>query len=147
MDQSTVYATEIFLRDELAKATLKVTALEDDVANLTKFKEDLITNSNKIHDRYTRLQDAIKSWTREEFRNEDITDKQARELALIGDFTLSQNYDVSVTVEHTFTICVEPGESIDDVLNEIEFSATSYGSELMNDDANVVDTNYDEVDY
>jgi hypothetical protein len=52
-----------------------------------------------------------------------------------------------MTVDHTFTICVESGEDIDDILSTIEFNVNSYHVELMNEDSNVVDTNYDEVDY
>ena len=140
MDQTVTLATEAFLRDELAKATLRVGQLEESHARLAQRDINTAAELNTI-------KEALKNWTREEFRNEGISSDQAHQLSKIGDFTLSQNYDVTMTVEHTFTICVESGEDIDDVLNEIEFSANSYHAELMNDDSNVVDSNWEEVDY
>jgi len=140
MDQTIVLATEAFLRDELAKATSRVSQLEESHARLAQRDMNTAAELNTI-------KESLKDWTREEFRNENLSAEQAHQLSKIGDFTLSQNYDVTMTVEHTFTICVESGEDIDDVLNAIEFSANSYHAELMNDDANVVDSNWDEVDY
>lgn len=140
MDQTTVLATEAFLRDELAKATLRISQLEESHARLAQRDMNTAAALNTI-------KEELKDWTREEFRNENLSAEQAHQLSKIGDFTLSQNYDVTMTVEHTFTICVESGEDIDDVLNAIEFSANSYHAELMNDDANVVDSNWEEVDY
>ena len=140
------YATESYLRDELAKATLKISQLEDDKKVMTTFREDLIVNSNKIHERLTRIQDSLKSWTRGQLRDELITTDQAYDLAQIGDFTLSQSYDVTVTVEHTFMVDVEPGEDIDDVIGTLNFSVDSYHTSLMNEDYSIVETNYDECD-
>jgi len=140
MDQTIVLATEAFLRDELAKATSRVSQLEESHARLAQRDMNTAAELNTI-------KESLKDWTREEFRNENLSAEQAHQLSKIGDFTLSQNYDVTMTVEHTFTICVESGEDIDDVLNAIEFSANSYHAELMNDDANVVDSNWEEVDY
>jgi len=140
MDQTIVLATEAFLRDELAKATSRVSQLEESHARLAQRDMNTAAALNTI-------KEELRDWTREEVRNENLSAEQAHQLSKIGDFTLSQNYDVTMTVEHTFTICVESGEDIDDVLNAIEFSANSYHAELMNDDANVVDSNWEEVDY
>jgi hypothetical protein len=134
------YATETFLRDELAKATLRITQLEESHARLAQRDMNTAAALN-------RLKEDLKDWTRSELNEENISMEQAQALAKIGDFTLSQNYDVTMTVDHTFTICVESGEDIDDILSTIEFNVNSYHVELMNEDSNVVDTNYDEVDY
>lgn len=146
MDQNVNYETEIFLRDSLAKATLKATKLEDDLATANKFKEDLIASSNKLHALYEKLQDELKSWTRNELSAEDITVEQAQALATIGKFNLTQCYDVTVVVEHSFSIELEAGDHIDDVLNTLDFSADSYHTTLDNQDYSIVETNYDECD-
>lgn len=140
MDQTIVLATEAFLRDELAKATSRVSQLEESHARLAQRDMNTAAVLNAIKEN-------LKDWTRSELSEENISMEQAQALAKIGDFTLSQNYDVTMTVDHTFTICVESGEDIDDVLSTIEFNVNSYHVELMNEDSNVVDTNYDEVDY
>jgi hypothetical protein len=146
MDQTVNYETEIFLRDSLAKATLKVTKLEDDLATATKFKEDLINSSNKLHQLYEKLQDELKSWTRSEFSEDNITLEQAQSLAEIGKFTLTKCYDVTVVVEHSFSVELEAGDDIDDVLSTLDFSADSYHTTLDNQDYSIVETNYDECD-
>jgi hypothetical protein len=133
-------ATEAFLRDELAKATLRVGQLEE-------AHSKAVQRSTQTQIDLTRTQNALRDWTREQLKDEEITDTQARELARIGDFTLSQNYDVTMTVEHTFTVCVEAGQDIEDILQGISFSTESYDAELMNDDTNVVDSNWYEVEY
>ena len=114
MDQTVTVATETFLRDELAKATLRVGQLEESHSKA-------VQRSTQTQIDLTRTQNALRDWTREQLKNEEITSEQARDLALIGDFTLSQNYDVTMTVEHTFTICVEEGQDIEDIMQGIYF--------------------------
>ena len=130
-------------REELLR---KATNLQDDVNVLTKFKEDLIINSNKVYERLTNMQENLKVWTRQQLRDELITVEQATDLSEIGDFTLTQSYDVTVTVEHTFTVDVQLDEDIDDIIGSVEFNVNSYHTELMNEDYNVIDTNYDPID-
>ena len=70
MEQDTHYMTREFLEN-------KIVQLTDDIAVMTKFKEDLITNSNKTHDRLTKLQDELKSWTRNQLHDDSIKQEQA----------------------------------------------------------------------
>jgi predicted component of type VI protein secretion system len=141
MDQQTDnhYMTREFLEN-------KIVQLTDEIALMTKFRENLITSSNATHDTLTRTQDSLKHWTRQQLSDSLITQEQALELAQIGDFTLTTCYDVTMLVEHTFTIELEAGDDIDDVLSTIDFSADSYHTELMNSDYSVSETNYDECD-
>ena len=139
MEQDTHYMTREFLEN-------KIVQLTDDIAVMTKFKEDLITNSNKTHDRLTKLQDELKSWTRNQLHDDSITQEQALELAQIGDFTITQCYDVTIAVEHTFTVEIEAGEDIDDVLTSIDFTADSYHTTLDNTDYSVLEVNYEKCD-
>jgi hypothetical protein len=123
-----------------------VVQLRDNESIMTKFREDLITNSNKTHDRLTRLQNELKLWTRNELSEDNITVEQAQALAQIGDFKLTRCYDVTIAVEHTFTIELEADDDIDDVLTSIDFSADSYHTTLDNQDYSVIEVNYDECD-
>lgn len=124
----------------------KVVQLQDNEALMTKFREDLIINSNKVHDRLTKLQDELKSWTRNELSQDNITTEQAQSLAEIGDFTITQCYDVTIAVEHTFTVEIEADEDIDDVLTSIDFTADSYHTTLDNTDYSVIEVNYEKCD-
>ena len=139
MEQDTHYMTREFLEN-------KVVQLTDDLAVMAKFREDLISNSNKTHDRLTKLQDELKSWTRAQLHDDSITQEQALELAEIGNFTITQCYDVTIAVEHTFTVEIEAGEDIDDVLTSIDFTADSYHTTLDNTDYNVLEVNYEKCD-
>jgi hypothetical protein len=135
MDQH--YVTREFLENQLVQLT-------DEVNNLRTFKEDLIKSSNTTHNRLTALQDELKQWTRSELSAEDITVEQAQSLATIGNFTLTTCYDVTVVVEHSFSIELEAGDDVDDVLSTLDFSVDSYHTTLDNTDYSVVESNYDE---
>ena len=139
MEQDTHYMTREFLEN-------KIVQLTDDIALMTKFREDLIQASNKTHGLLTNLQNNLKTWTREQLDNDSITHEQALELAEIGDFTITQCYDVTIAVEHTFTVEIEAGDDIDDVLTSIDFTADSYHATLDNTDYNVLEVNYEKCD-
>ena len=146
MDQTVNYETEIFLRDSLAKSSLKVSELEGDLERTNKFKEDLILQSNRVHNKLTTMSDSLKQWTRNELSEDNITVEQAQALAEIGIFTLTKTYDVTVVVEHSFTVELEASDDIDDVLGTLDFSVDSYHTTLDNSDYSIVETNYDETD-
>ena len=146
MDQTVNYETEIFLRDSLAKSSLKVSELKGDLERTNKFKEDLILQSNRVHNKLTTMSDSLKQWTRNELSEDNITVEQAQALAEIGNFTLTKTYDVTVVVEHSFTVELEASDDIDDVLGTLDFSVDSYHTTLDNSDYSIVETNYDETD-
>ena len=139
MEQDTHYMTREFLEN-------KIVQLTDELALMTKFREDLIQASNKNHNKLTTLQDELKSWTRNELSQDNITTEQAQSLAQIGDFTITQCYDVTIAVEHTFTVEIEADEDIDDVLTSIDFTADSYHTTLDNTDYSVIEVNYEKCD-
>lgn len=122
------------------------TQLQDEIDSLKKFKEDLIVQSNQLHRRHDNLKNSLQSWTRAELAEDNITIEQAQALAQIGDFSITKSYDVTVVVEHSFTVELEAGDDIDDVLGSLDFSADSYHTTLDNVDYSVVETNYDETD-
>ena len=133
------YMTREFLEKSIAD-------LSDEIANLKKFKEDLIIQSNQLHRSHDNLKESLQSWTRSELSEDSITIEQAQALAQIGDFSITKSYDVTIAVEHTFTIELEAGDDIDDVLTSIDFSADSYHTTLDNVDYSVIEVNYDECD-
>jgi hypothetical protein len=145
MDQTVNYETEVFLRNALAKSSLRVSELEGDLESVSKFKEDIIIQSNTLHRKHTNLQDSLKEWTRAELANDDITIEQAQALAEIGEFTITKSYDVTIVVEHSFTVELEASDDIDDVLGTLDFSVDSYHTTIDNVDYSIVETNYDET--
>lgn len=140
-------ATLEFINKQVAALQEAIEKKDAMIISLQDRSSEHSQNLYKSHEKYDKLVRDVAQWTREKLANEDISTAVASELATLVDFTLSQNYDVTMTVEHTFTICLEAGEDIDDVLNTIDFSMESYHVDIMNEDSNVVDTNYDPVDY
>jgi hypothetical protein len=132
-------ATEEFLKSQIKTKEFRIEQLEEAHSRV-------VQRSTQTEIDLTKTQNALRDWTREQLKDENITEQQALELAHIGDFRLSQCYDVTMTVEHTFTIEVEAGEDIDDVLSSVDFNVDSYSAELMNSDYNCVETNYEECD-
>ena len=122
------------------------TQLQDEIDNLNKFKEDLIIQSNQLHRRHDNLKNSLQSWTRAELAEDNITIEQAQALAEMGEFSITKSYDVTVVVEHSFTVELEAGDDIDDILASVDFSADSYHTTLDNSDYSVVEMNYDETD-
>jgi FtsZ-binding cell division protein ZapB len=123
------------------------TQLQDEIDNLKKFRDDLITQSNALHREHNNLKDELQSWTRTSLAADDITVEQAQALASIANFKLTRNYDVTILVEHSFSVELEADDEIDDVLGSMDFSANSYHTTLENEDYSVVETNYDESDF
>ena len=140
MDQKTLVDQS---REYLLNAA---TQLQDEIDTLKKFKEELIVQSNQLHRRHDNLKESLQSWTRAELAEANITIEQAQALAQIGDFSITKSYDVTVVVEHSFTVELEAGDDIDDVLSTLDFSADSYHTTLDNQDYSIVETNYDECD-
>jgi len=145
MDQQTVPADNHFMTREFLEKS--IVDLSDEINNLKKFRDDLITQSNALHRTHNNLKDELQSWTRTELAADDITLEQAQALASIGNFKLTRNYDVTISVEHSFTIELEADEDVDDVLASIDFSANSYHTTLENEDYSVIEVNYDESDF
>jgi hypothetical protein len=133
-------ATTEFLARQIDEKDARITQLEESHARLAQRDMHTAAMLNK-------LREELKEWTRHELREDNITQEQAEVLARMGDFKLTQTYDVTMLVEHTFTVDLESGEDIDDLLSTIEFSADSYHTTLDNVDYNVSETNYDETDY
>jgi len=133
-----INATESFLRDELAKATLRAEQLEESHSKA-------VQRSTQLQLSMGRLQDSLESWTKRELSEDNLTIEQANELAMIGDFSLAKTYDVTIMVEHTFTIEVPADETIEDVIETISYNAESYHVDLINEDSNVIDSNWEEV--
>jgi hypothetical protein len=138
MDQTIINATESFLRDELAKATLRNSDLE-------LMHSSALQRSTQLQLSMGRLQDSLESWTKRELSEDNLTIEQANELAMIGDFSLAKTYDVTIMVEHTFTIEVPADETIEDVIETISYNPESYHVDLINEDSNVIDSNWEEV--
>ena len=80
---STVNATEDFLRDSLAKATLRVAQLEEHIQKVTQRSYADSAERN-------RMVESMHEWTLGELESEDISESQAESIAEIMGFELTK---------------------------------------------------------
>jgi len=122
MDQTVINATESFLRDELAKATLRNSELE--LMHSTAVQR----STNEAAER-NRMKNEMQEWTLEEFDNGQITESQAEAIANICGFELTKSIEAEVTVTYNVSLQVPIGEEAEDIINDIDFESVSYNSD------------------
>lgn len=129
MDQETyetvvepLNTTQEFLRDSLAKSTLRVTQLEEHIQKVTQRSYADSAERN-------RMVEAMQEWTLEELENGQINESQAAEVAEIMGFELSKEFEVEVTVMYSVTVNARDEESAQNVIHDIDFDTVQYDSD------------------
>ena len=129
MDQETyetviepLNATQEFLRDSLAKATLRVTQLEEHIQKVTQRSYSDSADRN-------RMVEGMQEWTLSELGNEDITESQAEQIAEIMGFDLTKEFELEVTVLYSVTVNARDEESAQNVIHDIDFDTVQYDSD------------------
>ena len=119
---TTVNETQEFLRDSLAKATLRVTNLEEHVQKLTQRSYSDSADRN-------RMVDGMKEWTLSELSDESITEEQAEAIAEIMGFELTTEFEVEVTVLYSVTVNARTEEDAQNAIHDIDFDTVQYNSD------------------
>jgi hypothetical protein len=126
MDQSTnvvvVNATEDFLRDSLAKATLRVAELEEHIQKVTQRSYAESADRN-------RITEAMQEWTLESLDEGAIEESQAEEIAEIVGFELTKEFEVEVTVLYSVTVNARTEEDAQNAIHDIDFDTVNYNSD------------------
>jgi len=126
MDQSTnnivVNATEEFLRDSLAKATLRVTQLEEHIQKVTQRSYADSAERN-------RITEEMQEWTLGALESGTINETEAEEIAAIVGFELTKEFEVEVTVLYSMTINARDEESAQNAVHDIDFDTVQYNDE------------------
>jgi hypothetical protein len=117
-----VNATEDFLRDSLAKATLRVTQLEEHVSKVTQRSYADSADKN-------RMVEGMQEWTLEAVEDGSITESQAEEIAEIMGFELTKEFEVEVTVLYSVTVNARNEEAATNAIHDIDFDTVSYNDE------------------
>ena len=125
MDQSVtvVNATEEFLRDSLAKSTLRVAQLEEHIQKVTQRSYADSADRN-------RITEAMQEWTLEQLDEGSLTESQAEEIAEIVGFELTKEFEVEVSVQYSVTVNARNEEEAINAIHEIDFDTVSYGDEI-----------------
>lgn len=126
MDQTTnivVNATEDFLRDSLAKATLRVGELEEHIQKVTQRSYGEAAERN-------RMRNEMHEWTLEALESGTFDEDTAQEIADICGFELTKEFEVEVTVLYSVTVNARNEEAATNAIHDIDFDTVSYGEEI-----------------
>lgn len=126
MDQSVtvINATEDFLRDSLAKATLRVAQLEEHIQKVTQRSYADSADKN-------RMVEAMQEWTLESLDEGAIEESQAEEIAEIIGFELTKEFEVEVTVMYSVTVNARNDEQAINAIHEIDFDTVQYNDDSI----------------
>ena len=126
MDQETyapiINETQEFLRDSLAKATLRIGQLEEHIQKVTQRSYSDSADRN-------RMVEGMQEWTLSELGNEDITESQAEQIAEIMGFELTKEFEVEVTVLYSVTVNARTEEDAQNAIHDIDFDTVQYNSD------------------
>jgi hypothetical protein len=128
MDQETSVtvvpnATQEFLRDALAKATLRVTQLEEHIQKVTQRSYADSADKN-------RMVEAMQEWTLEAINCGTLNESEGQEIADIVGFELSKEFELEVSVQYSITVNARDEESAQNAIYDIDFDSVSYGEEV-----------------
>jgi hypothetical protein len=122
MDQTTntvVHATEEFLRDSLAKATLRIGELEQHIATVTQRSYGEAAERN-------RMRNEMQEWTLEAIEHGTIDDSTGQEIADICGFELTKEFELEVTVQYSITANAKNEEEAINLMYDIDFDSVSH---------------------
>ena len=122
IEKVVVNATEDFLRDSLAKATLRVAELEEHIQKVTQRSYADSADRN-------RITEAMQEWTLESLDEGAIEESQAEEIAEIVGFELTKEFEVEVTVMYSMTINARTEEDAQNAIHDIDFDTVDYNSD------------------
>jgi hypothetical protein len=117
-----VNATEDFLRDSLAKATLRVAQLEEHIQKVTQRSYADSADKN-------RMVEAMQEWTFGALESGTINEDEANEIAEICGFELTKEFEVEVTVMYSVTVNARDEESATNAIHDIDFDTVQYDSD------------------
>jgi hypothetical protein len=117
-----VNATEDFLRDSLAKATLRVAQLEEHIQKVTQRSYADSADKN-------RMVEAMQEWTFGALESGTINEDEALEIAEICGFELTKEFEVEVTVLYSVTVNARDEESATNAIHDIDFDTVQYSSD------------------
>jgi hypothetical protein len=128
MDQTTntvVHATEDFLRDSLAKATLRIGQLEEYVKQLQSAHANAVVRSTDESAERTRMRNEMHEWTLEALENGTVNQSEGQEIADICGFELTKEFELEVTVLYSVTVNAPNEESAINLIHDIDFDSVS----------------------
>ena len=116
--------TQEFLRDSLAKATLRIAQLEEHIQKVTQRSYSDSADKN-------RMVEAMQEWTFEALEQGTINENEALEIAEIMGFELTKEFEVEVTVMYSVTVNARNEEEAQNAIHDIDFDTVDYNSDSI----------------
>jgi hypothetical protein len=119
METTNHYMTREFLESELAKTKAYIAQLESAHANT-------VTRSTSYQAELNKLRDDMKIFTLEGLDDDSLTEFQAEEIASICGFELTNEFELTVTVQYSVTVNARDEESAINAIHDTDFDTVSY---------------------
>jgi hypothetical protein len=113
------YMTREFLESQLVENKARITQLEEQIQRVTQ--RDYATAST-----LNKLRDDMKIFTLEGLDDDSITEYQAEEIASICGFELTNEFELTVTVQYSVTVNARDEESAINAIHDTDFDTVSY---------------------
>lgn len=136
MDQTTIVATEDFLKSELLKKDYRIANLEENLQRVTH-------RDNKNAAEIGNIRNAMQEWTLEALENGQISEDNAEDISTIIGFELSKEVVVEVTVTYNLTVNVPVDSDVESIVSDIDFDTVSYNDEHVS----YLSSSVDRVDF
>jgi CBS-domain-containing membrane protein len=119
---TTVNATQEYLQLQINQKDQRIQELEQHSQRVTQRDFNTAAELNA-------LREDLKAFTLHELKNNDITDEQAEKLAVIGNFELTKEFSVSLTVSYDVVIKAKDEEAVQEIIDSIDFDQISYSAD------------------
>jgi len=112
------YMTREFLESQLVQNKARIQQLEEQIQRVTQRDYATAGTLNK-------LRDDMKIFALEGLDDDSLSEFQAEEIALICGFELTNEFELTVTVEYSVTVNARDEESAINTIHEIDFDSVS----------------------
>jgi hypothetical protein len=113
------YMTREFLESQLVSNKARITQLEEQIQRVTQRDYATAGTLNK-------MRDDMKIFTMEGLDDDSITEYQAEEIAGICGFELTNEFELTVTVQYSVTVNARDEESAINAIHDTDFDTVSY---------------------
>lgn len=120
--EQVINATHEYLQSQINQRDQRIQELEQHSQRVTQRDFNTAAELNA-------LREDLKSFTVREFQNNDITNEQAEQLAVIGGFELTKEFSVSLTVSYDVVIKAKDEEAVQEIIDSIDFDQISYSAD------------------
>jgi cysteinyl-tRNA synthetase len=120
--EQVINATHEYLQSQINQKDQRIQELEQHSQRVTQRDFNTAAELNA-------LREDLKSFTVREFQNNDITNEQAEQLAVIGGFELTKEFSVSLTVSYDVVIKAKDEEAVQEIIDSIDFDQISYSAD------------------